>query len=185
MMRHVALVAIALAGCGFTAGKPMSGDKVDAAVSADASGEPATDAPPMIDAAPDAPPAWTVVDTLMVPCSTAGATSTFVLMAGVMYKLRASGECVTNTANGSRGDAEYFGYNIGTSYDVFQDIDDGLAINDSTPGPTKNPRWGTESTTHDYEQMWTGAGAVIVATYHDTNYSNNSGSLKLQILALH
>ncbi len=186
-MRTAFVVTIALAGCGFTATKATSGDKLDAAT-ADASSEP----PPPIDAAVDAatdapldaPPVWTVVDTLQVPCTLGSVTSTFVLQMGVAYKLHATGECVTNTANNSRGDAEYLGYNIGPTLDSVSNVDSGIAVNDPTPGSTKDPRWGAFTTTHAYEVMWTGTGATIVAKFHSADYSNNAGSLALQILSL-
>ncbi len=180
VMRQVVIVAIGLAGCGFTASKGSSGDKTDATPPRDASVE----SPLPIDAPPDAPPVWTVVNTLQVPCTNASVTSTFVLLAGVMYKLHASGECITNTANNAKGDAEYLGYNIGLTLDSVSNVDSGIAVNDPTPGPAKEPRWGSFTTTHEYEVMWMGSGATIVAKFHSADYSNNSGSLTLQILSL-
>ena len=178
--------------CGFTAkpGAGGAGDKDGApdapAVSSDA--PPAIDAAmidaAMIDAPIDAPPVWTTVDTLTVSCLGMTVTSTFVLQTGIMYKLHAFGECVTNTQNGSKGDPEYFGYNVGQTYDTYAGIDSGIAIDDPTPGATKNPRWGMFSAQHTYEVMWPGAGATVAAKFHSSDYSNNAGTLTLQIQAL-
>ncbi len=183
-MRPAALVAIGLAGCGFTATRANTGDKVDAPATGDAPGESPANNDAAIDAPPDAPPVWTVVDTLQVPCTNTSVTSTFVLQTGVMYKLHAAGECTTNNQNNSKGDAEYFGYNIGQTFDTFANVDSGIAVNDATVGPAKEPRWGAYSGAHEYEVMWTGSGATIVVRFHSSDYSNNAGALTLQILAL-
>lgn len=195
-MRSLWIVLVA-AGCGFNASTGGTGDpnidaaNVDAAVDApaDRTIDAAIDAPVVIDAPIDAaidapPPMWTVVETLPVSCLNVASTSTFVLLAGVTYRLQASGNCVANTANGSRGDAEYVGYNINNLLDTAGGIDTGIAVNDLTPGSTKNPRWGAYTATHEYEVMWLGTGTTITANVHADNYSNNSGSLTLKILAL-
>jgi len=192
-MRQAVLVAFALAGCGFTAKPGAGGGTADGAPDAPSTTadapmiDAAVDAPvdaPMIDAPPDAPPVWTTVETLMVPCGGTVLTSTFVLQLNTMYRLRATGECTVNQGNGSRADAEYFGYNVGQTYDTYNGVDSGIAVDDTTPGSTKNPRWGTFSAQHSYEVMWPGTGAAIQARYHDSAYNNNSGSLTLQIQAL-
>ena len=190
-MRQVVLVAIAISGCGFTA-KPGTGASDGAPDAPNTIGDaPATDAPAtdaaidaMIDAPPDAPPVWTTVDTLTVSCLGMTVNSTFVLQTGVMYKLLASGECTTNTQNNSHGDAEYFGYNIGTTYDTYAGIDSGIAVDDATPGATKQPQWGVFSAQHTYEVMWPGAGATIALKFHSSDYSNNAGSLMVRIQRL-
>lgn len=188
-MRHAVLVAIAIAGCGFQAksggssdGPPDSPSTVVDAAGIDAMIDGALDAP--TDAPPDAPPVWTTVDTITVPCIGTTVMSTFVLQNAVMYKLLASGECIANTTNGSKADAEYVGYNINQTLDVVSGVDAGIAVNDTTPGSTKNPRWGNLSPQHMYEVMWPGVGAVITIRLHASDYSNNSGSLTLQIQAL-
>ena len=193
-MRQAVLVAFMLAGCGFTAKPGAGGGASDGTPDAPSTvpdapatiADAAIDAPvdAMIDAPPDAPPVWTTVDTLMVGCGGTTVASTFVLQTGTMYRLRALGECTVNQGNGSRADAEYFGYNVGPSYDAYNGVDSGIAVDDTTPGATKNPRWGAYSAQHTYETMWPGAGAVIQARYHDSAYNNNSGSLTLQIQAL-
>lgn len=148
----------------------------------------AIDAPVMIDAAPDAaidapPPMWTIVDTLTVSCLQQATTSTYVLLAGVTYRLRSTGTCVSNISNGSQGDAEYT-FNPSVINDSSGGVDTGIAIDDATTGPTKNPRWGAFTTTHIYEVPWVGSGTTIVARVHADNYSNNAGTLTLRILNL-
>lgn len=174
-----------VSGCGFSVTPgPGVGD-------IDAPPGPTIDAPVTIDAAPDAaidappppPPVWVVISTLMVPCNGVPVTSPIVLTTGVVYRLRASGECTTNSLNGSRGDAEFLGYNVGPTYDALDNIDNGIAINDTTPGPNKLPSWGTYTTTHAYQVDWTGTGSATTAMFHDTNPSNNTGSLTLTISA--
>lgn len=148
------------------------------------------DAPPVrpidaaIDAPPDAPPRWVTVETLTVMCSGATVTSTTVLAATAMYRLHASGECITNVSNGSSSDAEYFGYNLNMNTDTLNGVDNGISINAPTPGPTKSPHWGTYASDHVYDVTWPGLDATIVANYWDSNYPNNSGSLTLAILKL-
>jgi len=190
-MRPAVLVAFALAGCGFTAKPGSGGGTSDGAPDApgtvaDGSLGGTPDAPidAMIDAPPDAPPVWTTIDTLTVSCVGMTVTSSVVLRTGTMYKLLASGECNTNTQNNSRGDAEYFGYNIGPTYDTYNNIDSGIAVDDPTPGASKQPQWGAYSAAHTYEVMWPGAGSAIALKFHSSDYSNNAGSLTLRIQAL-
>ena len=124
---------------------------------------------------------WTVVEVLSVPASGAVAVSDLVLEAGVGYRLRASGTCMV-TFN-MVADAEYFGFNMGLPMDVAVNIDLGLAVNDMDIDIVRTPRWGTYNPEHKYEIAWPGVGGPIVAQLHDGRYSDNSGSLTLEILA--
>jgi hypothetical protein len=196
-MRSLCFLVVA-AGCGFHVSTAADGDGTDIdAAAIDAPADPGIDAPdvPPIDAPPDAPPdaaidapppTWTIVDTLTVSCRGITATGTFVLMTGVTYRLRASDECIANTANNSRQDAEFLGYNVGPTYDSYGGVDNGIAINDpDTDAAAKQPTWGAyNATTHTYEVDWIGANATITATFHGGNLTNNSGSLTLRVLAL-
>jgi hypothetical protein len=183
-MRAV-LSLVLFCGCGFHAGA-----SVDAAPST-GDGHPSDglvgDGPvvdaPAIDAPADAPPTLTIIETLTISCLGATVTSATTLQAGEIYHLRASGECIANTANNSKADAEYLGYNVGPTYDSFGGVDDGIAVNDNTSGATKQPRWGAFTSTHLYEVPWTGAAATIAVNYHGDNLTNNAGSLTFQILA--
>jgi len=138
------------------------------------------DAAPPIDAGPDAMPAWTLLETIVVPCDGTEVLSTNVLAASVTYRLRASGECVTNDSNNSHGDAEYVYNQFGTSSSS-QSTDCGIAINDTTPGMDKLPNWGGYQSSHNYSATYLGLGARIIAKFHDPNYDNNDGQLTLAI----
>jgi hypothetical protein len=190
---RVVLALVVFCGCGFHAnpsidGAPGTGDGHPSDTpGSDTPGSdgPGIDAPmidaPMIDAPPDAALTLTLLETLSISCRGATLTSATTLQAGQLYHLRTSGECVANTANNSKADAEYLGYNVGPTYDVFNNVDAGIAVNDNTSGATKQPRWGAFTNTHLYEVPWTGVGAKITVNYHGDNLTNNSGSLTFQI----
>ncbi len=188
-MRPVLAILI-LGACGFEIAQSgpdgAGGARVDASTNdrVDAAIDAPPDAPP--DAAPDAPPpTWVTLETLTVSCRGTVKTSTTVLQTTGTYRLRASGTCIANTQNNSAADAEYLGWNVGPNYDSYNNVDAGLAINDTnTQAATKNPRWGTYTMTHVYVQPWTGTGATITVTYHGDNLSNNDGSLTLAIESL-
>lgn len=178
------LVLAVLPACGF-APTPATGGNgnppgLDAEI--DAVRPVVVDARP-IDAPPDAPKTWQVLETLTVPCSGTSVTSTTVLTSTGQYHLRASTECIANTINSSASDAEYFGYNVNQFSDSASGVDNGISIDSTTPGDTRTPRWGNYTNTHVYEVPWTGGNATITANYWDSNYGNNSGSLKLEILS--
>jgi hypothetical protein len=127
---------------------------------------------------------WRNVESLVVPCSGETVISTTTLRSTTPYRLRATGRCVANTFNSSRADAEYAGWGlIGGPSDAVDGIDVGLAVDQIMPGPSKQPRWGAARSDHVYEVPWTGADRAITARFHDPNYTNNSGSLTLTILA--
>jgi hypothetical protein len=190
---------VALAGCGFDATTSSGGNGGNGGGGSMIDAPPGTviDAPtPLVDAAIDAPPdappdaaidapppMWVVISTLTVPCNGQVVTSPVVLATGIGYRLRASGECTTNPTNGSRGDAEFFGYNVGTTYDSYDGVDNGIAINDTSPGTNKFPTWGTYTSGHVYQVDWTGTGTTTTAMFHDSNPGNNTGSLTLTISA--
>ncbi len=178
------LVLVVAAGCGFSASDGSGGVTIDSPPGTMIDAAPAIDAPP--DARPDAaidapPPTWMVVETLTVPCLPAARTSTTVLTTTGMYRLRARGTCTSNSANNSEGDAEYT-FNAVSLSDAANGVDSGIAVDDSTPGSLKQPRWGAFTSTHQYEVPWIGTGATITALFHDSNPSNNAGSLSLDIL---
>lgn len=190
-MKRLFALPMLLSACGFNI--PLENAAIDArdidapptidgSIDIDA---PAIDAAPPIDAAPDAMLMWVDVETITVPCNGGERASQTSLANGVMYRLRASGECIANTQNNSRADAEYIGYNLAATspIDVYMNVDTGIAVNDTTPGPTKQPRWGTFANGHTYEVMWTGLGSPITVKYHEEDVGNNSGNLSLTIQA--
>jgi len=193
-----AAVLAVLCGCGFHVGAQAPlGDASEDGGDDDASG-PAIDAPIVtIDAAVDSPvlptidaplPAWTVIEALPIPVANgAQVTSTMSLALGITYHLRVSGSYVTddNVIPNTLADAEYYDYAapkdvtpIGTPIDV------GVGIDDATSDASKQPSWGQYTSTHVYEVTFVGKGAPIKANIHDGNYANDSGMLKLEILAL-
>jgi hypothetical protein len=131
--------------------------------------------------AADAPSSeFIVVEELSVPVSSAGVSSVRELVAGVTYRLRASG--TYTAALDTLGDAEYFGFNSGTPTDTLSNVDVGLAVNDLAVDATRTLKWGPYTETHVYELDFVGTGATIVAQLHDKPYSDNTGSLTLTIL---
>lgn len=144
--------------------------------------EPQGDTP--VDAAsatPDAPPTWMVIETIVI--DTANATpmvSQTTLLAGVTYRLRASG--VASVIDGIDGDSEYYDFANPKDNACCEDV--GIGIDDPIVDATTTPDWGPYNASHVYEIAWPGAGNKISAAYQDTVYGNNSGNLTLEILAL-
>lgn len=180
-----AVVVLGLTACGFSA----STSQPDATVDRDSGGR---DARPMdaladanlLDTLADTPPVWTDIESINVPCKGTVMTSTTVLATATTYRLRSSDTCVVNVYINSRADAEWHYWNIGSALDGTAGVDNGLAINDTMPGPMKQPRWGAYSPTHSYTVDWLGTGATVTARYHDSDYTNNDGALVLTIQAL-
>ncbi|HUS31828.1 MAG TPA: hypothetical protein VMZ53_25180 [Kofleriaceae bacterium] len=174
-----------LVGCGFEHGAwgPAStvdaGDDVDAAIDAEAM--------VIVDAPPDPPPStksWVVIETLTVPVNGQSVTSQTALANGVTYHLRASGTWVIQSTPGTQADAEFWDFtNTAGPQEGVTGVDCGLAVDDTTVDTNKTPKWGAYSASHTYEIDWVGDGTTIVALMHDGNYSNNTGSLSLAILA--
>ncbi len=136
-----------------------------------------------LDAPPDAPPTWQVIETLTInSASSTAQTSTTVLANGVVYHLRASGT-LSNVIDPHPGDADYFDFTAPKDKGCCEDI--GLGINDVVVADQETqPNWGPYSPNHIYEIEWTGAGATITALFQDTFYDNNVGNLTLEILEL-
>lgn len=181
------LTACALGACGFTPGTlpgPMAiedaqASEVDAQqVAADAAVDAEVDA-----ITPPPPPTWVVIDTLTVPVDGNGVMSAVTLGNGVGYRLRAEGTFVIQSPQGTPADAEWWDYN-NTPVDGVAGVDVGLAVNDSTVNDTRTPKWGAYSSSHVYEVAWVGNGQKLTAALHDGNFTNNTGSLTLKVLAL-
>jgi hypothetical protein len=112
-----------------------------------------------------------------VPAS--GATAlTPVLRRGQRYRLRASGVIATNAVAGQ--DAE-FGFLLATPadpktlIDVFQGLDVGISIDGA------NPSWGPYNLAHVYEKTVVGRGRSLSLQLLDTQHSDNSGSLIVDV----
>ncbi|MDQ3370839.1 MAG: hypothetical protein M3680_35925 [Myxococcota bacterium] len=164
-MRGVIIIAV-LSACGFSTAIETTATK---------------DAQVTIDAPPDAPPVWTVVEGFAVDtASPTGRQSTMALAAGVTYRLRVSGVAVV--IDGLSGDGEY--YDFASPKDLACCEDVGIGIDDPTVDTNTLPNWGPYNPQHVYEIDFIGNGARIKAVYQDTVYGNNTGSLMLEILEL-
>jgi hypothetical protein len=127
------------------------------------------------------PLTWVAVETLTIPVNGTSVTSQTVLLAGIGYRLRASGTFVIQSPQGTQGDAEWWDFS--NLMDGVTGVDVGLAVNDSIVDTNRTPKWGAYAANHIYEVPWTGNGQPIVAMLHDGNFTNNTGSLMLSILA--
>jgi hypothetical protein len=169
-------------GCSFTHG--TTPPQTDATMRFDAAAAPDTSSA-IADAVTDAALQWTVIDTLGVETYAPGltptpTTSNVVLLDGRTYRLRASG-MFPCTTGGTPADAEYWDFTA--KNDTTSGIDFGISINDVTPDGNKT-HWGPYSASHVYEVTFAGTGAPITATLFDSQYDNNQGTLKLEILEL-
>ena len=189
-MARRALVVAVVCGCGFEPGPaihdPGSGSSTPdarASVSPDASaGDAASTA--------DAPWAWTLVETVTIQtASTTAASSMTTFASGVTYRLRVSGS-FTCTTYGAPADAEYWidtntspTTPLDTAPTMNGSVDFGLAIDDLSVNSTKTPHWGAYASNHIYEALYTGRGQPLQALLYDSQYNNNSGTLKLEIYA--
>ncbi len=99
-------------------------------------------------------------------------------MLGETYRLRASGTFVVSTA-GALADAEY--WDFPSMLDGVSGVDLGIAIDDPVVDTNRTPKWGTYDPSHVYQVDFVGKGAVIDAGYHDGNFSNNMGTLTLDV----
>jgi hypothetical protein len=155
----------------------------DAGVAADA-GAPADAGVGGADAGGgDAGLTTSLLDTLILPANGTIVNSNIVLQAGQTYLLRVSGTFTISTTNGFLADAEYYDFSdVPTSLkDIAVGIDPGVGINDLVADSNRSPRWGPYNPSHIYEISFVGLGATIQANIHDGNYTNNAGSLTLEI----
>jgi len=143
-------------------------------------------APVLASAQVSAIPGYTLLETLSVPTNGGAVQSTNVLLAGVDYKLVAFGSF---NIGGFQADAEYIwnGFIPGTfDHCVFGGLpvcDYGIAIDDTTVGGFKGIAWGAYSSTHTYQQDYTGTGQTLGFSFHDDNFADNTASLGMQIFA--
>jgi hypothetical protein len=182
MVRRAALVCLPLAGCTqlFGLDDPARMGPRDAAPSLDDAHDAAI-AP--IDAMVDVPGDAGPLATLTIPTTGAAVVSPFPLTAAVNYRIRAFGTFVINPAMGWDCDAEFYGFPSNTM-DVAGSVDVGIAIDDVDVDSTRTPRWGTYAASHVYEVTIEGKGSTISINFHDLDYSNNSGTLTVEIWQL-
>jgi hypothetical protein len=165
-----------LGACGFSGAESPPTGEVDASVDA-----LRVDAPMDLDAPPDTPPAWRVVETLLIDTAKSTPMTSMALASGVTYRLRASGEATV--IDGQPGDAEYWDYANNAPRDSGCCEDVGIGIDDPVIDLDTRPDWGPYNPDHIYEIEWMGTGAPIQAQYQDTFYGNNVGELTLEIYA--
>ena len=127
------------------------------------------------------------LETILVPANGAPRTTTVVLQSGQTYTIRVSGTVNVGGAGTGTADAEFANFsdvpnslsddcdNAGTLVDV------GLAINDTQIDANRLPNWGEFNVGHVYEVQYIGTGAPITFSFHDCNFSDNSGNLVVQI----
>lgn len=123
---------------------------------------------------------WTVVETIPIDSANPVAqVSAMTLDAGVTYRLRASGTALVIPPH--MGDADYYDFTNPKDDGCCEDI--GIGVDDAAVDLDTTPDWGPYTTTHVYEIEWIGKGGPISAVFQDTLYTNNVGTLTLEILA--
>ena len=135
------------------------------------------------------PPGYVLVETIVVPVDGSVVSSATTLAAGVTYKVRASGTFSVGGPGDGRGDAEYA--NFSNPPGSLQDVcgagtageDLGIGVNDTVNDSRKSPGWGAYDPTHEYTVDAPGTGARLQLNYHDCLYSDNSGSLTVEIFS--
>lgn len=116
-----------------------------------------------------------VVGSVQVPASGSTAT-TPILKSGQRYRLVANGFWSTNTQFGNDAVAS-FPFNDPTKPVLeFEGVRLGLSLDGGSPN-----EWGAYNTGHTYEQIVTGQGRSLQLRYADKVYSDNSGTLTVDI----
>lgn len=176
--RNVAIACVVIAACGRVGfgpeervvDAPRAGVGDDAATPADAAG------------LPDA--AHVLVDTTTVPTDGSTVHSKAMLEAGVSYIVLASGTFIFAGSN-ELADSEYFSINGSAGpkdIDTSNSLDFGVAIDTPNIGLAKTPaHWGAYNADSIYSTELVGSGATISVTLFDCCYSDNIGTLQLQI----
>jgi len=132
-------------------------------------------------------PGYTLQETINVPVNGNLVSSTTVLDSGVTYKIQASGTFNVGGLGDGLGDAEYANFsnppsslqdNCGGTPDG---VDLGIGINDTVNDNAKFPFWGGFESSHVYTIDFVGQGSSINLNYHDCAYTDNSGSLTVEV----
>lgn len=137
--------------------------------------------------ATDHPPGYVLQETIIVPVTGAVVTSATALVTGARYKIRTSGTFTVGGPGDGRGDAEYANFSNppGSLQDVCgagsQGEDLGVGVNDTVNDSRKSPAWGAYDASHQYTVDVPATGAPVALNYHDRNYTDNSGSLTVEI----
>lgn len=133
-------------------------------------------------AATTPPPGFVLQESIAVPVDGSSVVSATPLLSGVTYKIRASGRFTIGPA--PFGDAEYFFDTLNNLLgDTCPGVDIGLGINDPVIDSNKLPLWGAFNPANEYTIDFIGLGAPIGLNYHDCVYTDNSGSLTVEVFA--
>lgn len=112
----------------------------------------------------------------------AGVDTTAVLEDGKQYQLRASGTFDYSSDIYDEADAEWFeksGGWIKGETGVYADKTNVIDV--SVNGDPANDDWGDYNPAHEYTMNYIGAGSVLHLYIFDTNYTDNSGSIHVDI----
>ena len=137
------------------------------------------------------PPGFVLQETISVPVNGSSISSSTSLASGVTYQLRTTGTFTISAPPCPLADAEFARFEVnntcalpGTPQDFVGAYDIGVGINSPISSNSKGITWSaTFATTHQYTVPFVGAGGAISVNYHDVDYSDNSGSLTLEIFA--
>ena len=134
-------------------------------------------------------PNYQALETILVPADGTPRTSSTVLQNGVTYKIMVSGTVNVGGAGSGTADAEFADFSDtptslldNCTNSASEQVDIGLAINDTQLDGSKMPNWGEFNTGHVYRIDYVGTGAPITLGFHDCDYSDNNGNLVAQIL---
>lgn len=130
-----------------------------------------------------------ILETLDIPTNGNQITSSISLDPAYAYRIKVIGTMIIGSEPpsgiGTIADAEYAVNAEGESFDQCRPIDGntdlGIAINDNTIDTVKPPKWGPYNQYHLYEISLFGYNTPISLSYHDCAYSDNSGSLRIEI----
>lgn len=145
---------------------------------------PATpSAPPQ----PPRPAPTKYTEIIQVPVDGTLVTTKTVLKRGVLYSIQVSGTAIVGGPAGGIGDAEYFAFSRSggplnsCALSPTKNLDVGLSIDDGGSGGNKSPNWGKYNPVHLYKTTVIGSGLPMKFKYRDCDYSDNQGSLTVQI----
>ena len=118
----------------------------------------------------------TQIGAVSVP-ATGVSVNTPVLVAGQRYRLRASGFWASNATNGQDAFADFPFADPTKFTTTFEGVRLGLSVNGGSPD-----QWGSYNTGHVYEQVVVGQGAALSLRCSDAVFTDNSGSVLVEIL---
>ncbi len=129
------------------------------------------------------PPGYKFIDQVDVQSENGiGVTTTAILENGKQYELRASGTFDYSSDIYDEADAEWFekaGGWIKGETGVYADKTNVIDV--SVNGDPVNDDWGDYNPTHEYTMDYTGTGSTLHLFIYDTNYTDNSGSIHVDI----